>query len=156
MKRIFYLLIIAVVIIAACKPTTKSVPIDTAAEAKVIRNLEEQWTSALQTKDIDKIMSFFSTDAVMMEPGMPGIVGTQAIRKTQFADTTILWNTYSGNIDIIEVSASGDLAYARGTDRVSLKKPEGLIEDVGKWVDVWKKIDGEWKCIVNIWNIDKP
>jgi ketosteroid isomerase-like protein len=94
-----------------------------------------------------------------MKPNTPISIGLQAIRKereSSFTDTTMLYKTYSSKIDTIEVSASGDLAYVRGTDRITTKTPNGLVDDMGKWVDIWKKINGEWKVVVNIWNSDMP
>ena len=137
----------------------RALKVDTLAEAKVIRNLEDQWTVALQKSDTDKIISFFTTDAVAMKPNTTIVIGLQAIRKereSSFKDTTMLYKTYSSKIDTIEVSSSGDLAYVRGTDRITTKTSNGLVDDLGKWVDIWKKDDGEWKVIVNIWNSDKP
>jgi ketosteroid isomerase-like protein len=94
-----------------------------------------------------------------MEPNKPISIGLQSIRKTQeswFADTTVLYNTYTSIIGNIEVSASGDLAYARGTSRLNRNMSNGSIQEVDNWIDIWKKIDGEWKVIVNIWNIENP
>ena len=152
----FTVLFCTSIILIGCNRTPK---VDTLAEANAIRNLENQWTAAIQTSDIGKFVSFFASDAVGMGANMPITIGLQAIRKEQesmFSDTTLLFKTYSGTIDIIEVSASGDLAYVRGTQRLSIKTPNGLVEFVGKWLDIWKKIDGEWKVIVNIWNSDMP
>jgi ketosteroid isomerase-like protein len=146
----------ACIILIGC---TRAPKVDTLAEANAIRNLEDQWTVALQKSDTDKIISFFNTDAVAMKPNTPISIGLQAIRKereTSFTDTTMLYKTYSSKIDTIEVSASGDLAYVRGTDRITTKTPNGLVDDMGKWVDIWKKINGEWKVVVNIWNSDMP
>ena len=150
-------MLVAVTIITACQLKTASV--DARSEANAIRNLEDQWTVANKAKDIDKIVSFFASDAVVMEPNMPISVGIEAIRKSQeswFSDTTVLYNTFTATIDTIEISASGDLAYARGTGRLSINTPNGPVEEVDKWIDIWKKINGEWKVIVNIWNSDKP
>ena len=155
MKKIV-VLFCTCIILFGCNRAPK---VDTLAEANAIRNLEDQWTVALQKSDTDKIISFFNTDAVAMKPNTPISIGLQAIRKereSSFTDTTMLYKTYSSKIDTIEVSASGDLAYVRGTDRITTKTPNGLVEDMGKWVDIWKKINGEWKVIVNIWNSDMP
>ena len=155
MKKIT-VLFCACIILIGC---TRAPKVDTLAEANAIRNLEDQWTVALQKSDTDKIISFFNTDAVAMKPNTPISIGLQAIRKereTSFTDTTMLYKTYSSKIDTIEVSASGDLAYVRGTDRITTKIPNGLVDDMGKWVDIWKKINGEWKVVVNIWNSDMP
>jgi len=37
-----------------------------------------------------------------------------------------------------------------------MKTPRGRIEDKGTYVMIWKKIDGEWKVIVDISNSGKP
>lgn len=139
-----------------CTSTPK---VDIQAETDAIRNLEDQWTVALQTGDAEKIVSYFAPEAVSMRPNQPILVGLDAIRNrtvSMFADTTLLFNTYTGTIDIIEVSASGDLAYARGHDEITTKTKDGLIKDNGKWVDIWKKIDGQWKVTVSIGNSDLP
>ena len=155
MKKIV-VLFCTCIILFGCNRAPK---VDTLAEANAIRNLEDQWTVALQKSDTDKIISFFTTDAVEMKPNTPIFIGLLAIRKereSSFTDTTMLYKTYSSKIDTIEVSASGDLAYVRGTDRITTKTPNGLVDEMGKWVDIWKKINGEWKVIINIWNSDKP
>ncbi len=57
---------------------------------------------------------------------------------------------------VIEVSNSGDLAYTRGTQRLDYITLDGTVEEVSKWIAIWKKIDGEWKAIVVIGNQDNP
>jgi ketosteroid isomerase-like protein len=159
MKSIFYLLLVAVTFITACQPKTEIAAVDTLAEADAIRKLENQWTIAFRAGDVDKVISFYAIEAVSMKPNRPIIDGIQAIRKeteAMFSDTTQLFKTYSIVIDTIEVSASGDLAYVRGTDRLSIKTLNESVEDAAKWVDIWKKINGEWKIIVNIWNSERP
>ena len=144
------------IILIGCTSTPK---VDILAEAEAIRSLEDQWTIANKTKDINKILSFNASDAVMMGPNQPITVGIAAMKELLelwFSDTTALRKTYSFPIDKIEVSASGDLAYVRGTNRMSFKTPNGIIERTEKGIDIWKKIDGEWKCVVGIWNSDNP
>ena len=155
MKKIFYLTLVAVIIITACQPKTKTA----SNNADAIRNIEDQWAAANKAKDINKAVSLFASDAVVMEPNIPISVGIEAIRKSWeswFSDTTYLHHTITQTIDTIEVSASGDLGYARGTMHYSLKTPNGPVEYVDKFIDIYKKIDGEWKCTVGIWNSDKP
>jgi ketosteroid isomerase-like protein len=133
--------------------------IDTAAEADLIRDLENQWTEAIKATDVDKIISFYATEAVSMSNEAPITIGPQNIKsriEKQFADTTVLFETYSGTIDAIEVAASGDLAYARGHDDISLKTSDGIVSEAGKWIDIYKKIDGEWKVVVSIGNSNQP
>jgi ketosteroid isomerase-like protein len=84
-------------------------------------------------------------------------VGHQAIRQTlqTWLADTVEFETSSGTIDAVEVAASGDLAYARGSGRFSQNTPSGLVECSEKWVAVYRKMDGRWKIIVDIINNDK-
>jgi ketosteroid isomerase-like protein len=159
MKKILFFSLVAVMMIAACQPKTKTASVDIRVDVDSIRNLEDQWSMAIQASDVNKIVSFYSSDAVNMGANKPIAAGLEAIRKTEessFSDTTYLYKSYSSTIDNIEVSASGDLAYARGSDRVSQKTPKGPNTEVGKWIDIWKKVDGNWKVVASIWNSDKP
>jgi len=136
---------------------TTAPKVDIQAEKNAIQSMEDQWVVALQTNDVEKIMSFYASDAVLMDPNKPIIMGLEGIRNnanSMFTDTTLLFNTYMGNVDVIELSASGDFAYARGQQRITIKTKEGLVKDEGKRVDVLKKIDGQWKVIVTIGNSD--
>ncbi|MCX6225541.1 MAG: nuclear transport factor 2 family protein [Bacteroidia bacterium] len=138
---------------------TSAPKVDVRAEADAIRNLEDQWAVAIRSKDVDKIVSYYAPDAVSMPADKPILSGTQAIRKSQeaeFADTTSDYKTYSSKVDAVEVSASGDLAVARGSDRISQKTAAGPVEEAGKWMDVWKKLDGTWKVIASTWNNNQP
>jgi Tol biopolymer transport system component len=54
------------------------------------------------------------------------------------ANTT--WST-----DAIRIAESGDLAIQTGEYRVTGLGPRGDGEDKGRFVTVWKKVDGEWK-----------
>ena len=155
MKKTFYAMLVAVILITACQSKTQTVSDDINA----IRNIEDQWMAANKAKDINKVISIFAPDAVTLEPNKPITIGIEAIKKSWelwFSDTTYLHNAITYTIDNIEVSTSGDLGYARGSTHYSIKTPNGPAKYDDKFVDVYKKFDGEWKCIVSIWNIDNP
>jgi uncharacterized protein (TIGR02246 family) len=155
MKKTFYVMLVAVIIITACQSKNKTASND----ADAIRKIEDQWAAANKAKDINKVVSIFASDAVMIEPNKPINVGIEAIKRSWelwFADTTNLHNTFIQTIENIEISASGDLGYARGTSHSSIKTPNGIVENVGNFIDIYKKIDGEWKCSVGIWNNYNP
>ena len=155
MKRIAVLFCACITLIGC----TSAPKVDIQAEKNAIQSLEDQWSVAFQTSDLEKIMSSYASDAVIMDANKPIIIGLEGIRNhtnSMFTDTTLLLNTYSLKVDVIEVSTSGDFAYARGHQHITIKTKEGLIKDEGKWVDVLKKIDGQWKSIVTIGNSDLP
>jgi ketosteroid isomerase-like protein len=151
MKKLAFLFC-ACIILFGCTRTPK---VDTTAEANAIRDLENQWIAANKSKDFDKVLTFFSNEAILIEPNTPICEGLQSIKEilgSMATDTTFLWETYSATIDKIEVAASGDLAYVRGITRMNIKTPDGLTEYTARWVEIWKKIDGQWKNVLAIAN----
>jgi ketosteroid isomerase-like protein len=140
----------ACIIFIGCTGTPK---VNISSEANLIRNLEGQVVVAFQNKEIEKTVSLFSSEGIFMEPYADYWIGPQNIRKrieSMFADTTVMWNTFSIKIENIEVSASGDLACVRGIYSLNRKAPNGIVESPGKWVDIWKKSDGQWKGFLDI------
>ncbi len=129
--------------------------VDVEAENAAIRELGRQWRDAVTANDFDAILGFYAETAMEMPANTPIADGHQAIRAWYeswlTAEVTNIWTT-----EVIEVTASGDLAYERGTYNFSMNTPDGPIEDVGKYVLIWKKIDGKWKAVADISNSDLP
>jgi len=154
MRKTFYLTFIALMIITACQSKSKNASDDNGA----IRDIIDQWVNAIKSKDINKVISIFASDAVEMPPNEPIAVDIEAIKKgweLWFSDTTYLHNAYTYKIDNIEVSTSGDLGYVRGTNHYSIKTQNGIVEFDDKSIDIFRKKNGEWKCIISIWNNNK-
>ncbi len=129
------------------------------AEEDAIRKLEADWTVLNQTRNVEKIMEMYAPDAIIMAPGQIVATGLETIRKqfeSMFADTSMLWDTFTWTSEKVGVSASGDLAYVSGPNSVKVKTPNGIIEESDKGVDIWRKVDGKWKCVLTIWNSNKP
>jgi uncharacterized protein (TIGR02246 family) len=137
---------------------TRAPLVDVRAEADAIRSIDAQWTAAIKARDIDKLVSLYASEAVAIAPDAKMQVGHQAIRESlqSWLADTVESGTFSDTIDAVEVAASGDLAYARGSGRFSQNTPKGPVEFSEKWVTVYRKIDGSWMIIVDIINNDKP
>ena len=123
------------------------------ARAEILR-LDAEWSKAAESRDLEKILSYWSEDASVFPPGSPALVGKDAIRayiaqSLQIPGFRISWKTNE-----VSVSASGDLAYGIGTNRVSFTGPDGNPVTVeGRAVTVWRKdAASAWKCVVDIWN----
>jgi ketosteroid isomerase-like protein len=123
---------------------------------QTLRDLDDQWSKAAGAKDVDKTVSYYSEDAVVMPPNAPSATTKEAIRKIWkdlLTDANISWKTKK-----VEVAQSGDLAFSSGTYEVTLNDPTGTpVNDRGKYLEVWKKqSDGSWKCVADAWNSDLP
>jgi ketosteroid isomerase-like protein len=131
---------------------------DTTAIEQALRDLDGQWSAAAGTKDIDKIISFYSDDAIVMPPNTSAATTKEAIRRVwqdllASPALVISWKTTK-----VEVAKSGDLACLSGTYELTMNDASGKpINDRGKYVEVWEKqSDGKWKCGTDIWNSDLP
>ena len=125
---------------------------------QALRDLDDQWSKAAGAKDVDKTVSYYSADAIVMPPNGPSATSKDAIRnawKDMLASpgAAISWKTTK-----VEVAQSGDLGYTSGTYKFTVNDASGKpVDDRGKYVEVWKKqADGSWKCVMDIWNSDLP
>jgi ketosteroid isomerase-like protein len=64
MKNILYLLIAAMLIVAACQPKSKTVPVDVAAEKDSISKNMEKMYAAYSAKDANTFLSFLTEDCL--------------------------------------------------------------------------------------------
>ena len=127
-----------------------------AADPKIeqaLRDLDAQWSAAAAAKDVDKTVSFYSDDAIVLPPNGPAATTKEAIRnvwKDMIASaTSVNWKATR-----VEVAKSGDMAYLSGTYEVTMN--DGT-KDRGKYLEVWEKqADGKWKCGADMWNSDLP
>src|ERR1700751_485460 len=76
-KKLFFLTALVSIIISACENK-----VDLKAEEAAIMKTDSVWAaSAANGKDIDKIVSYWSDDAVVLAPGQPPVKGKEALRQ---------------------------------------------------------------------------
>jgi ketosteroid isomerase-like protein len=154
-KILFTLSVISLLIFPSCQTPQ----VDIQAEKDAILKLSGIWTEAIRNKNVEDMMSVMAPDAIFMLQDMPLFEGEEAIRESfvaWYADTTIDFSTFQAETLDLQVSSSGDMAYERGREQYTINAPEGMIEVRNKWIDIWKKIDGQWKAVVVIGNNDNP
>lgn len=129
---------------------------DTKAIEQALRDLDAQWSAAAGAKDLEKTISFYSENALVLPTNAPAATTKEAIRTTwkdllASPGLAISWKTTK-----VEVAKSGDIAYTTGTYELTMNDASGKpVPDHGKYVEVWKKqADGKWKVAVDIWNSD--
>ena len=114
--------------------------------------LTAQWVAAFKASDFAAIEALMAPDALLLAPGAPPIQGAKAV--------AAMWETWGGlpNVAIefggtfAEVAASGELAYDYGTYTFAFDGEDGPFKENGKYIVVWKKIDGAWKIAADIFN----
>ena len=130
---------------------------DAAAHAERIRALDADWLSAVKRRDLDGMMAIYAVDAQELLPGMPPVVGRNAIR-TFYASLLQRQPRLAHHFEPqqIMVGASGDLAVVRGTYRFTADALVPAAVQVGKFVGVWRHEEGDWRLVVNISNGAAP
>lgn len=133
---------------------------DEAREAEVdrIRQLNAEWVSAVAEKDLDAIVQVYATDGRFMPPNAAGVKGHRAIRKAwkpilEIPGVFLIFKPMS-----IEVAEGRDMASDVGTYLLSFDASdgsEGRREQRGKYLVVWKKVEGAWKVAADIFNADQ-
>ena len=125
---------------------------------QALRDLDAKWSAAAGAKDIDKTVSYYSEDAVVMPPNAPSAKTRETIRSAWKEMLTTPGAAIRWKATKVEVAKAGDLAYVSGTYEQLMTDASGnQAKDRGKYVEIFKKqTDGTWKVIVDIWNSDLP
>src|SRR5256886_14504730 len=130
---------------------------DTKAE-QALRDADDAWSKAAASKDLDKTVSYYSSDAAVLPPNAPIATTKDAIKRIwgdllASPGMVISWKSTK-----VEVAKSGDLGFVSGTYELTMNDASGKpVNDHGKYVEVWeKKSDGKWKCGTDTWNSDLP
>lgn len=139
----FCIALISILIITGCSP-------DISKETAAVQARSKAVTAAEEAMNIPEIMKYWDKDAIVQPAGMPQIQGTEAIIKLYhqiFEDTAKRLKQFTSssiNSSNITVARSGDIAYDYGTNRFVFAGAKGNMLQMGKYLIVWKKIDGEW------------
>ncbi|MFI5153972.1 MAG: YybH family protein [Chitinophagales bacterium] len=131
---------------------------DHSSEKAAIMKADSAWDRASEAKSAGGWLSFYTDDAIMMPPGEPVCkdkASREASIKNMFAIPGVSLRFQNTKV---EVARMGDLGYAVGVYQFSWKDAKGkVMNETGKFCETWKKqADGNWKCIVDIWNADSP
>ncbi len=114
-----------------------------------------EWAEAASAgKDVERIVSFWAEDALVMPPGQPLVEGKEAIRGFVTQSMNIPGFKIHWVSEKVSFSPDGQLAYMRATNETTLTGPDGNLMNVpGRGVSVWRRDpDGQWRCVIDIWN----
>jgi ketosteroid isomerase-like protein len=128
---------------------------DPTTEGEKLLRRDAEWADlAAAGKDVDKVVSYWSDDAVLIFPGQPTLEGKAAIR----AYVTACFQTPGFNIHWVSekptFSPDGKFAYMRGADEATVPGPGGALMILhSRGVSIWRlDSDGQWRCVVDISN----
>jgi ketosteroid isomerase-like protein len=128
------------------------------ATEQALRDADAQWSAAAGTKDLDKTVSYYADDAVVMPPNASAATTKKSIRSAWKEMLTTPGAAISWKATKVKVAKAGDLAYVSGTYEETMTDASGKsVKDHGKYVEIFKKqAGGTWKVVADIWNSDLP
>ena len=145
------------VLLLGCGPNTvsqSSTPDNAAVSEQAIRTTNDRWLALIRDHDAAAVSKLYASDGAMMAPGAPIAQGQPALEKAWGGMMQMPGFGLTFKADKIVVAKGGDMALDQGTYLLSLTGPNGLTKDIGKYVVVWRNIDGQWKVAADIFNTD--
>jgi ketosteroid isomerase-like protein len=143
----------AAVLLALASVSFAQQRMTTSTAEQHIRAADMAWAKAAAAKNLNATVGFYTDDAMLLFQGIPAIKGKAGIRNQwvqEFADKnySLTWHP-----EAIEVS--GDLGYSRGIYDAKYTGPSGKGKsEHGKYLAIWKKVGGQWKVAVDMYNSD--
>ncbi len=152
---ILYLLVIMLAVPFLVSCTTAPPPDTTAEDLQAIKAASEQVINASNQGDAATLAAYYTEEAKRLPPNSLMIVGRESIQAILQAG----FDAGVGDLRItmIELSVSGDMAHEVGKYTNTTQPEEGeAISDSGKYVTIWKRVNGTWKIDVLIFNTSIP
>jgi ketosteroid isomerase-like protein len=119
-----------------------------------LRQMTQDWALACNNKQLDDLLTFYATDALVLRPNVPPVRGAAAIRELFFSAL----DAGLGDIEMepLRVELLGDVAYEAGRCQMLVPLAVGKRrEERGKYVVVFaRQKTGEWKAVVDSWSSD--
>jgi ketosteroid isomerase-like protein len=126
-------------------------------EEQELRAVDLAWSDAASRKDLDSVVSYMADDGETLAPNEPAARGKAAIRASwsnllSLPGVSVRWEPLR-----VQVGKSGEIGYTSGTYTLSYTGADGkTVSDRGKYLEVWKKVNGKWKCSSDAYNSDLP
>ena len=119
---------------------------------------DAEWSAlASAGQDLERILSFWADDAVVVPPGQPLMEGKEAIRAFVVSSLGIPGFSIRWTSDSVTFSPDRRMAYMQARNVCTLPDANGsLLTLHGRAVTIWRiDHDEQWRCVVDIWN-DAP
>jgi len=155
-RRVVTLVVLLVLLSFAIACQRQTAADTRAADEATLRNLDAEWSKAVGAKDLEKTVSYYTDDALVMAPNIPVLKGKEQASGMWKAMFSVPGFGGGWTATKVEVARSGDLGWVTGTYELSETDANGKpMIDRGKYLEVWKKqADGSWKCVADMFNSD--
>ncbi len=129
--------------------------VDIEAETAAIRARGEALVAAESAMDTQAALAFWAPNGILQGHGMPLVQGRDDLQAAydEFFQAVAEFGSTRTHI---EMATSADMAWEYGVNRTVVPGPDGNLLDMGKYVAVWQKIDGDWYIAAVAFSSDAP
>ncbi len=123
-------------------------------DEQAIRKLAADWKVAIKNKDVPRLLTFITDDAVFLTSNTPPLKGKKAV-ESLFRDIFARFNAEQETTNE-EIEVDGDRAFTWGTDALTLTPVAGgkLIKLKGYGMTILQRqSDGSWRIMRGINNM---
>jgi uncharacterized protein (TIGR02246 family) len=120
-----------------------------------VKQLVNNYFDALNASNANKVVSFFTTDGVLLAPGAPTATGSEQLKGTfQYVFDNF---KYSLKVTIGEVIVQGNYAIVSSSSKGSfvIKSSNQTVEDDFRETFIMKKVNGTWMIARYMYNKSK-
>ena len=132
--------------------------LSTAEAMAIIDKLNEEWDAAVVSGDLEAAVAMYTEDAIRGQPGMPALVGRDAIRiwlQSEF--DTYTFEGFNKDVEVRALSPDWILLRSTGTFTATPKVGGEVKVYEEKWLTiVQKQPDGTWKWYRDAGSSDLP
>ncbi|HEU4749277.1 MAG TPA: nuclear transport factor 2 family protein, partial [Gemmatimonadaceae bacterium] len=134
---------LGVLALGACATTT----VNQASEEQAIRAVADEYRTAFNARDVDRLVALHTPDAVLMIANNPLATGSAELRRS-FTEVLTPGTTLSFAPTRINV-VSPTVATEIGTYTLSFDTPQGRVTDRGNYTTILHKVNGQWRLAVS-------
>jgi len=126
--------------------------LDQAELREDITAANEKFMTAFSAGDAAGMAALYTEDGKLMPPNSDFVSGQEAIQG--FWRAIIDMGVKGAKLEILEVEGYGKTAIEVST--YTMLGEEEQVLDKGKYIVIWKKVEGEWKLHHDIFNSSMP
>lgn len=119
---------------------------------KAIEQANAQFSAAYAKGDPKAVAKMYTETGRLLPPNAPVLEGWKAIE--EFWRGAMESGVKTIDLKTVEVESFGNTIIEQGT--ATLFGKDDVVLDKGKYVVVWKHVDGEWKLHRDCWNSSEP
>jgi ketosteroid isomerase-like protein len=111
------------------------------------------WLAAYNSDDLDSLANLYAEDALFMAAGSATQCRPRAVRKF-YSESWKFFPKHSITLTSVRVELAGDVLLDSGDYRFDGVQSNGTPDhEQGSYITVFKKRGGEWRIIMDIWNL---